>query len=138
MNLELVANKFKIKHGVDEYSKIIMNDINLFILCSYPGTTLKIFSLDTLDLVKEVEVTADKMKLVSTKYLILSDSHNNVLYLYKQSGDFEKLDQANLRQLLDGDKFYFMSLDKSLTILFHDGLRAKFISFDELFNIPMI
>jgi hypothetical protein len=145
ISLELHANKkfnkISEKVGIDFYD-IFMNDSHLFILCIIDDVPqkdiLRIFDLKTCELVKEIEIEGDEMELVSTGYLILFDSKNKILYLYDQSEDFEKLDQVDLTSSLDGDEISLVYADKSMNVLFQDRSRAKFVSFDQIFSIPMI
>jgi hypothetical protein len=136
MDLNLAANQpfntIKEKIGNDLY-RIVMNDNNLFILCK-DNEVLRIFNLNTFDLVKEIGSKADEIKLVSDSYFILTHCDDQVAHLYSQLGVFEKLDQVELSQ----DDLYSLNCDKSSNIIMYHQARAKSLSFNTLFNIPMI
>jgi hypothetical protein len=91
-----------------------MNEKHIFFLC---GTKkLKIFDLETFDLVKEIDTSADRIKLASTDILILFDSEERMVYSYNQFEDFDKLDEFYLGDLLQlkvkmsrGDKTEYLS-----------------------------
>jgi hypothetical protein len=138
-NLEPVTdkplNKIRGKVGDTIIYQIKINEYNLFILCTNDETKMvRIFDLNTFDLVKEIEVEADRMKLVSTSHLILFNSNEKVLYSYNQSDDFEKLDQVDMKPSLDFDELMFVTSDKSSIISFCDKSRTKFTFFDNIFK----
>jgi hypothetical protein len=139
MDLEFVDNKpfDKIKEQPDAFSldKMLMNNSHLFILYRFKNQ-LRIFDLNTLDLVKKIDIKADNIKLVSTSHLILFDSEIRVIYLYNQSGDFEKLDQVDLKDELESSVYWYgMNRDTSPTISIYGKSGSKSISVNQLFNI---
>jgi hypothetical protein len=134
MNLEFVDNKpfDKITDNF-ETNTILMSRSHLFTLCS--REILRIFDLNTLDLVKKIDVKADEIKLVSTSHLIIFDSGKRMIHLYNQSGDFEKLDQVDLSDELESGEVSCISTDTSPIISLYGFSCAKSVCFDQLFNI---
>jgi hypothetical protein len=151
MDLEFVSGQpfYKIKEMVEIFNQIkednwcynqcVMNNVNLFILCdNLNKKVLRIFDLNTFDLVKEIDVKADRIKLVSNSYIILFDEHKKVLYLYDQSDDFEKLNQVDMKPWLERDELTLVFNEKSSTIVFASYTQVKDIHFNQLFNYPLI
>jgi hypothetical protein len=130
MDLELVAGGGKL--GKDSY-QIIINVSHMFVLCK-ESEVLRIFDLNTFDLVKEIVAKAGAIKLVSNSHFILIHFNECMVHLYSQSGNFEKLDQVEL----EIDDLYSVNDDKSSNIILFNCFRAKSLCFDTLFNIPMI
>jgi hypothetical protein len=139
MDLELVTGRplNKIKKKIGDYSnQFVMSNFHLFMMCDHrDGKVLRIFDLQTCDLVKEFDVKADNIKLVSTSYLILWDRQRKILHLYDQSDDFEKLDQVDMRLWLDCDQFSLSTTETSSTLLFCGRSQAKTISFNQIFPL---
>jgi hypothetical protein len=147
MNLELVIGKISKKDEAEigEICNMRLNDNNLFVLCDNneqfaANKLLMIFDLETFDLVKEIDVAADQMKLVSTGHLFLYNPRVNMLFLYNQSGDFEELGKVQLDCFTenDNDLPLTMNEDASTTISFYNYSRVKYISFGHLFKIDSI
>jgi hypothetical protein len=111
-----------------------MNENHLFILCKKNSSLLRIFDLNTCDLVKELEVEADQMKLVSTTHLILFDSDKQVLFLYNQSDDFDKLEHVDLKPWLESEELNLSGCGTSSQILFYNQSCVKCTSFNNLFS----
>jgi hypothetical protein len=140
MDLKPVTNKAldKIRKKLEKQliQDFVVNDVHLFILCAN-GEGLKIFDLNTSDLVTEIDVEADQIKLVLATSVILFNSCNKMLYLYNQCGDFEKLNQVDIKLAIDGNiGNLYLNADKSPTVLFYNDSQAKILSFNQLNSIP--
>jgi hypothetical protein len=127
MDLELVvSNPFeefrrKNKAKIGEISNIVLNENNLFVLSDNYDKSAKllIFDLNTFDFIKQIDVLADQIKLVSTSHLILFDSSEKMLFLYSQSGDFELLDEVDLSYLFENDNHEKFSMNKDASTTIH-------------------
>ncbi len=95
-------------------SDLEMSEKYLFVLCN--THKLKIFDLQTFDLVKEIDVNATQMKLVSTDYLALFNPTSRMMYFYSEDGDFALDEEVSLAE----------SIEAGLTLA-HD--KTRFISF---------
>jgi hypothetical protein len=135
IDLELMAdesfNKVKETVGSDDLDEILMNNRSLFVL-SKKSELLRIFELSTFDLVREIDVKADKMKLVSNSHIVLFDWTDQVIYLYNQSG--QKLDKVYLEII----GTYYVNADKSSTILLFNKSHTRSINFHNIFNVPIV
>jgi hypothetical protein len=72
---------------------MVMNDEYIFILCS--DSQVKVFSMETFDLVETIDVFADQMKLISDRYIAFFNAKFSFLYFYDQK-DFEKEEEFDL------------------------------------------
>ncbi len=103
-----------------------MSETHLFVLCS--TGKLKIFDLERFELTKEIEVNADKMKLVSPDHLALFDTDSCMAYLFEQDCYFnltEKFEFSN--SLAVGLK---LASDKTKSLAFYNQTQMKYLSFD--------
>jgi hypothetical protein len=122
MDLNVCSNK--LLHSItnqvgNTFVDFQINDQFAFILCSDKKMKIfkmKIFELHSGGLVKEIITNANQFKLASTDYLILYDSINQQVDLCEQFGDFYKLDEVDLAQLLNTG--FMMSRDKSAKFTF--------------------
>jgi hypothetical protein len=103
---------------------IQMNNEYVFALCNCKK--LKIFEIESGDLVKEIETDADQIKLVSVDRLVLFDSANRVVHLYDQSGEFCKLEEDNLAQSLERD--LKINRDQSNCLAFYNSTSMRYLS----------
>jgi hypothetical protein len=101
-----------------------MTDRNVFIL-DLENLELKIFDLETFDLVKVIDVDADQMKLVAKRHLALFNSRERVLYLYDQVS-FEKKDEINLEASIEHG--FNMAHDSTSRISFCNQHQIKWFS----------
>jgi hypothetical protein len=84
---------------------------------------LSIFDLKTFDLVKQVSVLTNEMRLVSTSYLILflSDGDTRFVFILSQSGNFEVLHRYDWYLLNDSKlRLHYANNDASSTISYFD------------------
>jgi hypothetical protein len=112
-------------HVLATLVSIEMNEDYLFALCS--TQKLKIFNLARYDLVKEISINADQIKLVSTEFLALYDSTSRMLCLYNQGAEFEfaLLEKINLVGSIEtGLK---LARDKTRFISFYNEKKMKFL-----------
>jgi hypothetical protein len=97
------------------------SDKHLFVL--YSNQQLKIFQLKASCLVKEINVNANQLKLVSTDYLALFNSTSRTVYLYNQDRRFDKVKELNLTESIEpGSK---LSSDKTKFIAFYNNNQMK-------------
>ncbi len=89
-----------------------MSDRYLFALCI--GEKLKIFGLPSFNRIREIDLNADQMKLVSTDYLALFDSKSRMVYLYEQ--DDEQISLAE--SIEDG---FTLASDQNKSISFYNS-----------------
>jgi hypothetical protein len=101
-----------------------LNEKHIFFLCE--TKKLKIFDIETFDLVKEIETSADRIKLASIEILILFDSEERMVYFYNQSEDFDFLDEFYLGDVVHSD--FFISRDKTEYLTFFNSRSASFKS----------
>jgi hypothetical protein len=114
----------KIKEKVEkQVINFEMNDQFLFFLCT--TDKLKIFDVDSFDLVKEIDTNANRIKLVSTDYLLLFDSSTRIGYFYQQERDFDKLDEIDFANLIEKG-FRLSERDKTEFISFYDSTSIKY------------
>jgi hypothetical protein len=106
-----------------------MNEQFVFILCS--SKKLKIFEIQTANFIKEIETSANQIKLAPSKYLILFDSINRQVHLYEQFGEFCQLNKVDLTQSLETDDF-MINCDKPNTLAFYNSKCKKYISLDSI------
>jgi hypothetical protein len=107
-----------------------MNDKLAFFLCS--SKKLKIFNVQTGNLIKEIETNANQIKLVPTEYFILFDSINRHVHLYEQFGEFRKLDDVDLAQSLETG--LIINRDQSKDLVFYNSTSMKYTCLDSLIN----
>jgi hypothetical protein len=105
-------------------SDVQMNDSNVFVLCV--NRRLKVLDLKKFDLVAEVSVEADRMKLVSARYLALLDSNSRMLTIYNHV-DLSEEDQIDLRKKTEAG--LVLARDSSHYISFYDKTQMKFFYF---------
>jgi hypothetical protein len=103
-----------------------MNEQLAFYLCS--SKKLKIFNVQTGNLVKEIETNANQIKLVPTENLILFDSTNRKVHLFEQFGEFRKLDDIDLAQSLETG--LIINRDKSKNLVFYSSTCMKYTFLD--------
>jgi hypothetical protein len=101
-----------------------MNETYLFVICS--NRKLKIFDLNKFDLVKEIDVNANKMKLASTRFLVLFCSTSRVMYLFDQCGDFALHEKISLAESIDAG--LTLARDTTKFVSFYNESQIKYIS----------
>jgi hypothetical protein len=93
-----------------------INDEYTFVLLR--NHKLKIFDIKTNDLVKEIEVKADQIKLFPARYIGLFNSQSFIMVLYDNI-NFEKQQELNFVKLVrPGCK---LSRDKTKFVSFYDS-----------------
>jgi hypothetical protein len=103
-----------------------MSDNYVFILCSQHK--LKIFEIKSGNFVKQINISADQLKLAPADHLVLFDSVNRQVHLYEQFGKFRKLDKIDLAQSLGNG--FMINRDKSKTLAFNNMKQIKYTTFD--------
>jgi WD40 repeat protein len=101
---------------------IEMNEQYIFIL--YSTNKLKIFDTEKLDLVKEIDITANQIKLVSTSHFVLFDSTSRLIQLYDQCANFELLHNVDLSATIDIGFRMAQDRTKHLTFFNHDVMKS--------------
>jgi hypothetical protein len=76
-----------------------INDQYIFVVCN--TKKLKIFTIDKSDLVKELDITGNQIKLVSASHFILFDSTTRLIQLYDQCASFSRLHEVDLAEKID-------------------------------------
>ncbi len=108
--------------------KILSNEMNSeHVLFVFSENKLMIFDLKEFDLVKEIEVQTNHMKLVSNRYLALFHSYLRSLCLYDQV-NFEKVSEINLEleQLIGYD--HAIASDRTELVLIGDHTHVTWFS----------
>jgi hypothetical protein len=100
-----------------------MNDRYIFILCN--TKKLKIFDADTLDLVKEIDVTANQIKVVSTSHFILFDSIYRLIQLHDPCANFARLHDVDLAQSVETGFNIARDRTKHLTFFNRDMMKSN-------------
>jgi hypothetical protein len=103
-----------------------MNDECVFFLCN--DNKLKIFEIESGDLVKEIETGANQIKLTSVDCFVLFDSTSRMVYLYEQTGEFCKIHEINLAKSLEAD--LKINRDKFRTLAFYNSTYMKYTCLD--------
>jgi hypothetical protein len=129
LNLNLIESQqlSKVQANVTNTTlDLEMNEKHLFVLCN--TKKLKIFDLKTFDLAKEIDTTANQMKLLSTDYLALFDSNSCTIYFYDQDLLFGLGENVNFL----GDTIDSLTLarDKTQTYSFFSQAQMKFYDFN--------
>jgi hypothetical protein len=128
-DLEAIPDKPSIYTMAQVSNSLVAVQINeqfMFFLGKFKK--LKIFSIESGLLVKEIETNANQIKLVSTDYLVLFDSEKRVVYFYEQNGEFRKLDEVDLAQSIDTN--LVVSRDRSSILSFYNSKLMKYVSLD--------
>jgi hypothetical protein len=102
-----------------------MSDKYVFFLCN--DSKLKIFGIESGLIVKEIDSSANQIKLASTDRLFLFDSNDQIIHVHEQAEEFCKLDEVDLAQLLE--EGIMMNRDKSSTLIFFNLTFMKYSSF---------
>jgi hypothetical protein len=103
-----------------------INDQFAFFLCS--TKKMKIFEIQTGNFIKEIESSANQIKLAPTEYLVLFDSINRTVNLYEQFGEFRFLDEFELAKSLNTG--LFINHDKSKMLAFYNSECMNYIYLD--------
>jgi hypothetical protein len=98
------------KHIAQTALNMVMSETHLFVLCS--TRKLKIFDLGNFELVKEIDVNADQMKLVSDDGLALFDSASRKVYLFEPGNDFSLNKEVSLVRYID--TYFYANLPVTL------------------------
>jgi hypothetical protein len=107
-----------------------MSDRRVFFLCS--DKKLKIFEINSGNLVKEIEISANQIKLAPNNRLVLFDSLSRIVYLYEQTLKFDKLDEVNLAQILKAD--LKINRDQSNCLAFYNTEHMKYTLLNSIFE----
>jgi hypothetical protein len=129
MDLEVITDK-----PISIIKKIIsstlvnidMNSQNMFFLCN--TRQLKIFSIESFDLVKVIETDARQIRLISIDYLLLFDSAKRCAHFYEQYDEFNKLKEIDLAESVEAG--LVMNGGRSKYISFFNTTDMKYISLD--------
>jgi hypothetical protein len=129
LTLDLVMD-----HELDKVQKRIttstldleMSDTHLFILCN--THKLKIFDLKTCDLVQEISVSANQIRLVFTDHIALFDPTSRMLHLHNQNHDFALDEEISLDKYIDAG--LTLARDKTKTFSFYNNTHMKFFTLD--------
>jgi hypothetical protein len=128
-NLEIVqkVGSKNIKIGTSKtILNIEMNDNHLFIL--WNNKKLRVHDLKTIRSVKEINVDAHQIKLVSTDYLALFNSTSRMMFFYDQDKDFDFEVEVNLAKEIDAN--LTLVQDKTKKFTFFSKTKMKCINFN--------
>jgi hypothetical protein len=128
MNLAQVKDKSlkKIKNQVGRpIVDVQMSDKYVFFLCQ--DKKLRIFSIESGDLVKEFETSANQIKLASVDRLVLFDSGERVVYLHEQTDEFKELEEINLAHSLDEGLKINRDLSNCLTFYNSKSIKCTYL-----------
>ena len=89
---------------------------------------LTIFDIIEFAQVKEINVNADQMKLVSNDFLALYDSTSRKIYLFGQSDDFTLEKEINLANKIETG--LWLASDKTRSLSFYNQTQLKYFDFD--------
>jgi tripartite motif-containing protein 2/3 len=101
---------------------LAMNDKHVFLLCN--TEQLKIFEINTFDLVAEIETDADQIKLNSNDNIFLFNSASCKLSVHSQVAGFNKLEEFELSGSIG--KGFDISRDKTSFVSFYNSKIMKF------------
>jgi hypothetical protein len=123
-NLEIGKSFDRIKKEVGQtVIDLGMNDRFIFIVCN--TKKLKIFDIEKLDLVKEIDIIANQIKLVSTSHFVLFDSTSRLIQLYDQYSSFKRLHEVHLAQSIDSDLSIAHDRTNYLTFFNHKLMKSN-------------
>jgi hypothetical protein len=124
-NSEKPLNAIKILVG-KKIVDVQMSDKYLFFLCN--DNKLKIFEIESGDFVKEIETSADQIKLAPADRIILFDSSKQVISLYEQINGSFNFDEFDLGQWLGTD--LKINHDKTNTLAFYNSTGMTYTLLD--------
>jgi hypothetical protein len=76
---------------------VLMNDQYVFVLST--ANKLLIIEVNSGEVVREIDTSADQIKLASTEYIVLFSQLDRITHVYEQAGEFRKLDEIHGRSL---------------------------------------
>jgi hypothetical protein len=129
MDLALVSdkplNKITTKVG---YTIVDVQMSEKYVFFVFNDNKLKIFEIESGNLIKEIETSANQIKLDSADRLVMFDSIKRKVYLYEQTGEFCKLEEADIPQSIEGD--LQINRDQSNCLAFYNSTCMKYCSLD--------
>jgi hypothetical protein len=99
-----------------------MSDKYLFVLTKHQK--FMIIDLKSSEVLEEIAVNADQLKLVSTDYLALFDSTSRMIYLYDQNEPFDFYEEVNLGEAIEDDMELLK--DKSKYFTFYNETQMEY------------
>jgi hypothetical protein len=107
----------KIIENTELIMSIAIGATHIFTVCT--SAKMRIFDIESLEMVKKIDAKAKQIKLASNNYIVLFNRFDRMVYLYDQHNDHELLGEVNLSESIELK--LWMATDTTEDILLYDN-----------------